>query len=119
MRRLTASGLAGGLVLMAWSACASGAMTMSEMVCCAEHHDGCEMAGMAESCCGTAQHADIGMLKPERTDDTLALATHDRTAAILAPHDATNLGAWSQVEPNTRFHNPPPRRPLPHAVLLI
>ena len=119
MQRLTASVLAAGMVLMAWSACAGGAMTMSEMLCCAEHHDACEMAGMAESCCGPDQHADIGMLKPERADDALVLATHDPVAATLAPHDATGRWAWSWVEVNTRSPHVPLHRHLLHTILLI
>ena len=43
-------------------------MTMSEMVCCVEHHDECEMAGLAESCCAPDLHSDIGVLAPERSD---------------------------------------------------
>ena len=119
MRRLTASGLAVGVVLMAWSACASGAMTMSEMVCCAEHHDGCEMAGAAESCCATDQHADIGMLRPERADEARAPATHDASAVTSTPHDAISLWAWSRAEPNTRSPHVPLHRHLLHNVLLI
>ena len=52
-QRLTASALAVGMVLMALSACAGGAMTMSEMVCCVDHHGECPMADMGKSCCGS------------------------------------------------------------------
>ena len=43
-------------------------MTMAEMVCCAEHHDDCEMAGQAESCCASDLQSDMGVLATERTD---------------------------------------------------
>ena len=81
-RRLIAAVLAVGVVLMAWSACASGALTMSAMMCCADHHSDCDMTGMGGSCCGTDQHADIGMLQPERADDTLPTPDHSAAASI-------------------------------------
>ena len=118
MRRLIASVIAGGVVLMAWSACGS-AMTMSEMVCCAEHHQGCEMAGTAESRCATDRYTDIGMLKPERPDDALATATLDAAAATLPPHSTTSLWAWSRVAPTPRSRHVPLVRHLLHDVLLI
>lgn len=68
VRRLTGSFLATSVALMALSACASGPMTMAEMVCCAEHHDDCEMAGQAESCCASDLQSDMGVLATERTD---------------------------------------------------
>ena len=119
MRRLIASVLAGGVVLMVWSACASGAMTMSEMACCAEHYQGCEMAGMGESCCATDRHADIGMLKPERPDDALATAALDASAATLTAHHTTSLWAWSWVEPIPKSRHVSLVRHLLHDVLLI
>ena len=122
MRRLTASLLAAGAVLMALSVCAEGAMTMtmSEMMCCAEHHDACDMAGMAESCCGTDRHTDTGMLKPARTDDTQVLALrHSVLARVVTPHGRLGLLSAPRPEP----HIPPPDvrsgLDLLHAVLLI
>ena len=38
-RRLTSSFVAVSLMLMALSACASGPMTMAEMICCVDHQD--------------------------------------------------------------------------------
>ncbi len=120
MRRLTASGLAVGVVLMAWSACASGAMTMSEMVCCAEHHDGCDMAGMGGgSCCGTDQHSDIGMLKPERADDTLAPTTHQLPIANVLSFLTPRLLAGVGAESRGSFHDLRRSSHLAHTVLLI
>ncbi len=69
-RRVTSSLLAIGVGLMALSVCTSGAMTMEEMVCCAEHHDECDMAGQGESCCGPDLQSDMGVLAAERSDTT-------------------------------------------------
>ena len=94
-------------------------MTMSEMVCCAEHHGECEMAGMAGSCCETDQHADAGMFVPERLDDTLA-PTADRSVMsvlpfFIAPYRLARAGAESRGS----FHDLRRRFHLAHTVLLI
>ena len=120
MRRLTASGLAVGVVLMVWSVCASGAMTVSEMVCCAEHHDGCEMAGMGgRSCCGTDQHADVGMLKPERADDTLAPTTHQSPTANVLSFITPRRPGGVSTESRGSSHELRRSSHLAHTVLLI
>jgi hypothetical protein len=75
-RQCAAAALAIGMVLTAWSTCAGGAMTMSKMVCCVDHHGDCPMADMGESCCGSDEDAGIGMLKPERADDSVAPSLH-------------------------------------------
>ena len=64
------------MTLTAWSTCAGGAMTMSKMVYCVDHHDDCPMADMGESFCGSDQNAGIGMLKPERVDDAVDPSLH-------------------------------------------
>ncbi|HIE93798.1 MAG TPA: hypothetical protein EYQ83_13370 [Acidobacteria bacterium] len=97
-RRLTASALVVGRELMALSACAGGAMTMSEMVCCVDHHGDCPMAEMGESCCGSDQDAGFGMLKAERADDTLASTIHHlpvgvTLAALLPIMWSTGIGS--------------------------
>ncbi len=122
MPRLTASVLAAGLVLMAGAPCASGAVTMSEMACCAEHQGECEMAGMAESCCGTDQHADVGMLEPERADDApalTALTTCHSAAASVPSVFSLSLLATPDVESHGVFPDCRTRPHLAHTVLLI
>ena len=120
MRRLTAAVLAAGVVLMAWSACGSGALTMSAMICCAEHHGDCEMAGMGGgSCCGTDQHTDIGMLKPERADDTLAPTTHPLPLANVLSFVTPRLLAEVSAASRGLFHDLQRRSHLAHTVLLI
>ena len=121
-RRFTASVLAVGVVLMAWSTCASGAMPMSEMVCCAEHHGECDMAGMPgkeASCCATDQHADVGMLKPERADTTPAPSLHHpvlrvQTSFVFASSVQAVVRAEASLPFSTRQ-----RSHLAHTVLLI
>ena len=127
-RRFTASVLAIGVVLMAWATCASGAMPMSEMACCAEHHRECDMAGMPgmpgmpgndAACCGTDQHADVGMLKPERADDPPAPSLHHpvllvRTSSVIT----TNLQAVAGTDASLTFITAQ-RSHLAHTVLLI
>lgn len=90
VRRVIGSWLAVSISVMALSACTSGPMTMSEMVCCADHHDECEMAGQAESCCAPDLQSDMGVLAAERTDTTYATdaATH---LAVLPTPQAGNL----------------------------
>lgn len=122
MRRLTTSALTVGLVLMAWLPCASGVMTMSEVVCCAEQQHECEMAGMAESCCGTDQHAGIGMLEPERGEDAPALA--DLTTVRPIPANVRflftpSLLAGSGVGSRDLFSGSRTRPHLARTVLLI
>ena len=92
IRRVIGSWLAVSMSVMALSACTSGPMTMAEMVCCAEHHDDCEMAGQAESCCAPDSQSDMGVLAVDRTDTTHAAdaASHwvglpTRLAADLTP----------------------------------
>ena len=120
MRRLIASGLAAGVVLMAWSACGSGALTMSAMMCCAEHHGDCEMAGMGGgSCCGADQHSDIGMLKPERADDTFAPTTHQSPLANVLSFITPRRLAGVSAESRGSFHDLQRSSHLAHTVLLI
>ena len=69
-RRLTSSFVAVSLMLMALSACASGPMTIAEMICCVDHHDDCEMAGQAESCCAPDQPSGMSMTAKGRADTT-------------------------------------------------
>lgn len=120
MRRLTVAVLAAGVVLMAWSACGNGALTMSAMMCCAEHHGDCEMAGRGGgSCCGTDQHSDIGMLKPERADDTLAPTTHRLPIAHVLSFTTPRLLAGVTAKSCSSFHDLRRRSHLAHTVLLI
>ena len=90
VRRGIGSWLAVSMSVMALSACTSGPMTMSEMVCCAGHHDECDMAGQAESCCAPDLQSDMGVLAAERTETTYAMdaATH---LAVLPTPQAGNL----------------------------
>ena len=83
--RLTGSFVAVSLTLMALSACASGPMTMAEMVCCADHHDECEMARQAASCCGVDLQSDMGVLAAVRSDTTL-IAPVASQLAVTPPH---------------------------------
>lgn len=106
---------------MAWSTCASGAMSMSDMVCCAEHHGECEMAGMPgkdASCCGADQHADVGMLKPERADNTPAPSLHHPVLLVW-----TSFIFSSNAQPIARAESSllstAQRSHLAHTVLLI
>ena len=87
-RRLASSFVAVSLMLMALSACASGPMTMAEMVCCADHHDECEMVGQAASCCGVDLQSDMGVLAAERSDTTLVAPVASQLVAT-PPHQAT------------------------------
>jgi hypothetical protein len=57
---------------------------MSEMVCCAEHHDDCEMAGQAESCCAPDLQSDMGVLVQERTDSSYVVHTASHVAVVPA-----------------------------------
>ena len=87
-RRLTSSLIIASLTLMALSACASGPMTMAEMVCCADHHGECEMAGQAASCCGVDLQSDMGVLAAERSDTILVAPVASQLVAA-PPHQAT------------------------------
>ncbi len=97
-RRLISSFVAVSLMLMALSACASGPMTMAEMVCCADHHDECEMAGQAASCCGVDLQSDMGVLAAERSDMTLVAPVASQLV-VTPPHQATVL--MSPLDPST------------------
>ena len=97
-------------------------MSMSEMVCCAEHHGECEMAGMTEACCGTSQHADIGMLEPERADDASALATvatYHSAVATTPPIRGLGLSAPSGTGASGSLRASRTNPHLAHTVLLI
>ena len=119
-RRLTAAVLAAGLVVMAWSACGSGALAMSTMMCCAEHHGECEMAGMgAGPCCGTEQHSDIGMLLPERFDDTLAPTIHQSPITHVLSFITPCFLAVTGAESGGSYQNLPRMSYLAHTVLRI
>ena len=85
VRRGIGSWLAVSLSVMALSACTSGPMTMSEMVCCAGHHDECEMAGQAQSCCAPDLQSDMGVRAAERTDTTHATDAASRLAVLPTP----------------------------------
>ena len=120
IRRFTASALAAGVLLMALSACASGAMTMSEMVCCVEHHDACDLEGMAESCCGMDQQAhDVGVLKPERADDTQAQATQALLASTSLPPGPGLAWCRSRADLTSGRLFSPPRSHVLFSVFLI
>ena len=117
-RRLLAVALVAAFSASAWSACASGTLTASQMVCCADHHHDCDMANMAESCCSTDERTRIEILKPERADDTLVPATYLSVAALEIPDACVSLAA-SHVEPRASSRHPRLRPHLLHAVLLI
>ena len=119
MRRLTTSMLTAGLVLMSWATCASGTMTMSEMACCTESRDGCEMADMVESFCETSQNADVEMLEPERADDAAAATTWQSILANVHVPFTPSLLAESGVESRGLLSDSRTRPPLAHTVLLI
>ena len=89
-RRFTGSLVAVSLTLMALSVCASGPMTITEMVCCAEHHDDCQMAGQAESCCAPDFGSDMGALAAERSVAT-HVASMDSHMVATQPHQAAAL----------------------------
>ena len=111
-RRIIGSLLGIGVAVMASSGCTSGAMTMAEMACCSVDHEPCEMAGHAESCCGTDLQSNLGMAAPERSDAAqiapltreLAAAPPAASAAPLAIH------ASLRVRVHAWFHDagPPP-----------
>ena len=118
-RRLAASVLAAGLVLMAWSTCASGAM-LSEMMCCAEGHGECEMAGMAESCCGPDRPADVGMLTHGPNDSpALTALTYHSAIASTPSIFGSGLLATSGAQSRGAFRGSRPRPHHGHTVLLI
>lgn len=118
-RRLLAAALVAAFSGSAWSACASGTLTASQMVCCAEHHDECDMANMTESCCSTDERTRIEILKPERADETLVPATYLSVAALELRDVPVSLLAASYMEPRTSSRSPRLRPHLLHAVLLI
>ena len=118
-RRLTASALAVGMVLMALSACAGGAMTISEMVCCVDHHGDCPMAEMGESCCASDQDAGFGMLKAERADDTLASTIHHLPVGPVQSVIMPCLLAGAREDLGGLFHDLPQSCHLAHIVLVI
>jgi hypothetical protein len=89
-RRFTGSLVAVSLTLMALSVCASGPMTITEMVCCAEHHDDCQMAGQAGSCCTPDFGSDMGALAAERSVTT-HVASMDSHMVATQPHQAPAL----------------------------
>ena len=72
-------------------------MTMSEMVCCVEHHDECEMAGLAESCCAPDLHSDIGVLAPERSDTAYVA---DAASHVVVLPDTSGCGSLA-ARPDT------------------
>jgi hypothetical protein len=121
-QRFTASVLAIGVVLMAWATCASGAMPMSEMACCAEHHGECDMAGMSgkeASCCATGQYADVGMLKPERADNTSAPSLHHPLLLVQTSRVcSSSVQAVARAKAVLPFSTAQ-RSHLAHTVLLI
>ena len=121
-RRLTGSFVAVSLTLMALCACASGPMTMAEMVCCADHHDECEMAGQAASCCGLDLQSDMGVLAAERSDTTLVapvasqlVVTPPHQTPVLSPLDTSTF-----VEALSGFDDAPTfsaKHRSPHLIL--
>jgi len=119
-RRATSALLSAGIVLVAWSACGGGALTMSAMamVCCAEHHGDCEMVRMGASCCDSDQ-AHIGMLDPARVDGASSPCTpasiDATTPVLLTPGLLTGPGA----EPPHRLRTPHIGSHLTCTVLLI
>ncbi len=76
------------MIVMALSACASGPMTMSEIMCCAEHHDDCEMSGQAESCCAPDLQSDMGVLAPERSDTAYSADAASQVVVLPEPQVA-------------------------------
>ncbi len=84
VRRVIGSWLAVSMGVTALAACTSGPMTMSEMVCCAEHHDDCKMAGQAESCCAPDLQSQMGVLAAERAD-SYAVDAAGHVALVSTP----------------------------------
>ncbi len=120
-RRFTGSLVAMSLTLMALSVCASGPMTITEMVCCAEHHDECNMAGQRESCCGPDLQSDMGMLAPEHPDTVQAFpAASQIMIAVTDAADAlSTVSNSARTDARDAAHH---TRPQPHrlnTVLLI
>ena len=121
VRRVIGSWLAVSLAVMALSACTSGPMTMSEMVCCAEHHDECEMAGQGESCCAPDFQSDMGVLAAERSETT-HVASVASQIAVTQPHQVDALStllASAFVEPLSAHYGARSRPFLLNTVLLI
>ena len=105
IRRVIGSWLAVSMSVMALSACTSGPMTMSEMVCCAEHHHDCEMAAQAESCCAPDLQSDMGVLVQERTDSSSVEDTASHVAVVPAHQSpmVSVLGTARCVEDSALF----------------
>ena len=87
LKRVVAPLVIGGLVFLAWSACASDGMAMAEMACCADHAE-CEMSHVGERCCGPDQLTGLSFLKPSSSDTDLAFSAAERIAAsfLLVRH---------------------------------
>ena len=77
-------------------------MTMSEMICCAELHDECTMAGEAESCCAPDLQSDMGALVAERTDAVHAAAAASHVA-VLQTHQTAVLSTFDTSAFVARF----------------
>jgi len=120
-RRLTGAALAVSMIFMALAACTSGAMTTAAMVCCADHHDECEMAGQAESCCAPDLQSDLGVLAPERSDTFPVTLIVSQVAVTLTDGSTalSQLAASSSARTPVAFHHPKPRLHLLNTVLLI
>ena len=95
LKRVVAPLLAGGLVLLAWSACAGSGMAMAEMACCADHHGECDMTHAAERCCGPDQPTGLSFVKPPASDTDVALRAAVRIAvsSLHLPHAVIAVSA--------------------------
>ena len=119
-RRFASSWLALSLTLMALSVCASGPMTITEMVCCAEHHDDCEMAGQAEPCCAPDLRSDMGVVAAERSDTTHMASLAGQTAVTQPPHaDGPSTLRMSAFVGTSAHYGDRSRPLLVNTVLLI
>ena len=120
-RRVTGLLLSVSLAVVAVSACtSSNAMAMAEMVCCAEHHDNCEMASQMQTCCPSDLQSAVAMLAPERTET--ALHAPRQIAAALA--DAISLlstlsAATARTDALDAVYYAGPRPHVLSSVLLI
>ncbi len=88
LKRVVAPLVIGGLVFLAWSACASGGMAMAEMACCADHAE-CDMGHVDERCCGPDQPTELSFLRPSSSDTAFSAADRIAASFLLVRHVVT------------------------------
>jgi hypothetical protein len=118
-RRLMALLVMVSLSYAAWVACASGTATTSQMACCADHHDHCDMVDATGRCCTSEHRTDHQFLVASKV-----LLTVKADASVLLPavHSSARILLASSPLATRAPAAPPPVLTLPHllnVVLLI